>query len=68
LIISTISAFYFGETLQAKRTSALSVASMKIFFIFSSLSIIARVEPPKIKAVSFPSYLASSNDLIASLS
>ena len=44
-IIFTTSAFYFGETLQAKTTSTLSDAAKKVFLSSSSASIEASDEP-----------------------
>jgi len=61
--MSTMSAFYFGETLQARSTLALSVALIKFPINLSSEAISARVTPPITKAL----YLSifSSNILIA---
>jgi len=61
-----MSAFYFGETLHARSTLALSVASIKFSINLSLVAIFASVEPPITKAL----YLSifSSNILIASSS
>jgi hypothetical protein len=46
LIIFTISAFYFGETLQARTTSTFSAEAKNNSLILASLSIATREAPP----------------------
>ena len=63
-----MSAFYFGETLQARSTLALSVALIKFPINLSSEAISARVTPPITKALYLSISIFSSNILIASSS